>query len=59
VWSADTPFAPSQPDTQLPTTPTNLQGAPFSATRIDLSWTAATDNIGVTSYRVLRDGGPH
>jgi fibronectin type 3 domain-containing protein len=46
------------PDTTPPTAPTGLT-ATFNATTntIDLSWTAATDNVGVTGYRIFRDGG--
>jgi len=43
-------------DTQAPTVPTNLTATAVSATQINLSWTAATDNIGVTGYRILRNG---
>lgn len=45
-------------DTTPPTAPTSLT-ATFNASTnaIDLSWTAATDNVAVTGYRVFRDGG--
>ncbi|MFA5127365.1 MAG: MopE-related protein, partial [Patescibacteria group bacterium] len=43
----------SSTDTQSPTTPTNLV-ATASGTQISLSWAAATDNIGVTGYQILR-----
>jgi len=42
-------------DSQPPTAPTNLTASATTG-RVDLSWTAATDNVGVTGYRVLRDG---
>jgi uncharacterized delta-60 repeat protein len=50
--------APSTTDTTPPAAPTGLT-ATFnpSTNAIDLSWTAATDNVGVTGYRVFRDGG--
>jgi len=44
------------PDTQAPTTPTNLTASAISSSQINLSWTASTDNIGVTGYRVYRGG---
>jgi len=46
-------------DTTPPTAPTGLT-ATFNAgtNAIDLSWTAATDNVAVTGYRIYRDGGP-
>ncbi len=45
-------------DTTPPTAPTGLT-ATFNSTSnaIDLSWTAATDNVAVTGYRIYRDGG--
>ncbi|WP_347107526.1 galactose oxidase-like domain-containing protein [Paenarthrobacter sp. S56] len=46
--------APSQ-DTTPPSAPAGL-AASASAGQIALSWTASTDNVGVTSYRVSRDG---
>jgi hypothetical protein len=42
-------------DTQAPTTPT-LSAAAKSATEVDLSWTASTDNVGVAGYQVTRNG---
>jgi fibronectin type 3 domain-containing protein len=39
-----------------PTPPTNLTAHGVTPTRIDLGWTAATDNVGVTGYAVYRDG---
>jgi chitodextrinase len=43
------------PDTQAPTAPGGLAATP-GLSHIALSWTAATDNIGVTSYRILKNG---
>ena len=42
-------------DTESPSTPGNLTAQPTAA-QIDLNWTAATDNVGVTLYRVSMDG---
>ncbi|WP_248930570.1 DUF4832 domain-containing protein [Paenibacillus hamazuiensis] len=42
-------------DTQAPTAPSNVNGA-ASSTWIHLSWTASTDNRGVTGYDVYRGG---
>ena len=42
-------------DLQAPTAPTNLTAAP-SAGQVSLAWTGSTDNVGVTGYRVIRDG---
>ncbi len=46
--------APGPPDTQAPTVPTGLSATPVSATQINLAWTASSDNVGVTGYRVER-----
>jgi methionine-rich copper-binding protein CopC len=43
------------PDSVAPTAPT-LSAATLSGTTANLTWTAATDNIGVTGYQVLRNG---
>jgi glucose/arabinose dehydrogenase/PKD repeat protein len=44
------------PDTQAPSAPASLTATP-GANRIDLSWPASTDNVGVTGYRVERCQG--
>ncbi len=43
-------------DNTPPTAPSNLAASAVSTSAIDLSWTASTDNIGVTGYRIYRDG---
>src|SRR3989441_20994 len=42
------------PDTQAPTAPGTLTATAASGAQINLSWAAATDNVGVTAYRVER-----
>lgn len=42
------------PDTDPPTVPADLAATAVSSSRIDLSWTASTDNTGVTGYRIFR-----
>ncbi|NNL33797.1 MAG: T9SS type A sorting domain-containing protein [Flavobacteriaceae bacterium] len=43
-------------DTEAPSAPTNLLASNPSASTIDLSWDASTDNVGVTSYDIYVDG---
>ena len=43
-------------DTEAPTAPTNLSSSNTTETTTDLSWTASTDNVGVTDYDVYQDG---
>jgi chitodextrinase len=45
------------PDTQAPTAPSNLTATAVSSSQINLTWTASTDNVGVTGYRVERCQG--
>ncbi|MDP9483365.1 MAG: hypothetical protein M3P84_09105 [Chloroflexota bacterium] len=39
-----------------PGAPGSLQATASGATTVGLTWTAATDNVGVDHYRVVRDG---
>jgi chitodextrinase len=41
-------------DTTPPSTPTGLDGSSTSPTTTSLSWTASSDNVGVTGYSILR-----
>ncbi len=43
-------------DTSPPTTPGSLTAKVVTETRVDLSWKASTDNVGVVGYDVLRNG---
>jgi chitodextrinase len=43
-------------DSEAPSAPTELNATVTSATRVDLSWSPADDNVGVTGYRIYRDG---
>jgi chitodextrinase len=44
-------------DTQPPSTPAGLTATVVSSSQINLSWTASTDNVGVTGYLVERCQG--
>ena len=43
-------------ETQSPTVPAGLTATALSNSQISLAWNAATDNVGVTTYRVSRNG---
>jgi hypothetical protein len=61
-WSGGDPHvwiykhAPAAPDTQPPSTPSNLTATAVSSSQINLTWTASTDNVGVVGYYLFRDG---
>ena len=59
VTSATTQASVTTPptDTQAPTAPTNPLATVVSSSQITLNWTASTDNVGVTGYRVERCQG--
>jgi len=52
-----TATTPAPPDTTPPTAPSGLTATAASTSRINLAWTAATDNVGVTGYLVERCQG--
>ena len=47
---------PAPTDVTPPSAPTSLKATAPSSTTTSLSWTAATDNVGVTGYKVYRGG---
>jgi chitodextrinase/regulation of enolase protein 1 (concanavalin A-like superfamily) len=49
-------FTPAPPDTTPPSAPAGLSAVPGANPQVDLTWTASTDNTGVTGYRVFRNG---
>ncbi len=53
----NTPIGAGTPDGQAPTAPGGLAATAVSASQINLSWTASTDNVGVTQYLIERQGG--
>jgi chitodextrinase len=46
-------------DVMPPSVPTALTVTYISNNRIDLSWNASVDNIGVSRYRIYRNGSAH
>ena len=49
---------PPSSDTQAPSAPGSLTSTIQNTTDVKLDWTAATDNVGVTEYRVHRSATP-
>lgn len=47
---------PGTVDIEPPSVPGNLQSDATDYNRVNLSWTASTDNVAVTSYEVWRNG---
>jgi chitodextrinase len=45
---------PPPTDTAPPSVPTGLSASAASSSSVSLSWSASTDNVGVTGYRVKR-----
>jgi chitodextrinase len=43
-------------DTAAPSAPSGLVTSTVASYEVDLGWNASTDNLGVTGYRVYRDG---
>src|SRR5919106_2834400 len=53
-----TATTPAPSDTTPPSDPSNLQATAVNSGRVDLSWGASTDNVGVTNYDIFRNGSP-
>ncbi len=51
-----TPITVAVKDQAKPSAPANLKAKVVSTTRVDLSWSVSTDNVGVTGYRIYRNG---
>jgi fibronectin type 3 domain-containing protein len=52
VVAGSTSFA----DVAPPSTPENLRSLAHSASEVELEWELASDDVGVTGYRIYRDG---
>src|SRR5262245_53426989 len=46
------------PDTSAPSTPSGLATSGVGPTALTLSWSASSDNVGVSGYRLFRNGAP-
>ena len=54
--SATVSVTPQQTDTTTPSTPANLASSITTHNSTALSWDASSDNVGVASYHVYKDG---
>ncbi len=54
--SPPTPTPTVTTDATAPTTPANLSASAVSTTQINLTWSASSDKVGVTGYRIFRGG---
>jgi chitodextrinase len=52
IYTAGTPL----PDTIPPSVPTNVTVSAKTSSSVSLTWSASTDNVGVTGYDVLLNG---
>jgi len=43
-------------DTQPPSAPGNVKAVALKGRKVRVSWSPATDNVGIAGYRVYRDG---
>jgi fibronectin type 3 domain-containing protein len=53
----NTAVSSAAPDTDAPTAPSGMTATTVSTSQINLSWSASTDNVGVTGYRLERCEG--
>ena len=44
------------PDTEAPSVPQNVAATAVKSDRMNISWSASADNVGVAGYNVFRDG---
>lgn len=56
VLGATNPGSYTVADTAAPSVPTGLTSPSQTDTSVSLSWTASTDNVGVTGYKIFRNG---
>ena len=56
VSNTETVVTTGVPDTEAPSAITDLSSANTTSTTTDLTWSASTDNVGVTNYEVFQDG---
>ena len=56
-WSLYATLSTGAPaDTTAPSTPTGVSATSPSSSQLSLTWTASTDNVAVTGYKIFRNG---
>jgi fibronectin type 3 domain-containing protein len=58
VSPASAPITITTTDVTPPTTPTNLAAAAAACTRVTLTWTASTDKLGISNYKIFAGLSP-
>ena len=56
VGNTETVLTPAVADTEAPSAVTDVSSSNTTSTGTDLTWSASTDNVGVTNYEVFQDG---
>lgn len=56
VLASTTPVTLTLADTAAPTAPTGLNASAIAITSVGLTWAASADNVGVSGYRIYRNG---
>jgi acid phosphatase type 7 len=52
------PASATTPADTAPSIPANVKAAATTSTRVDVTWSASTDDVGVTNYKITRNGSP-
>ncbi|WP_111307965.1 fibronectin type III domain-containing protein [Confluentibacter sediminis] len=55
-YAIDQTATSREPDTEVPTNPTGLVASNITQNTVNLTWTASTDNMAVTGYRIYNNG---
>ena len=56
TWTPGASGGGGSSDTTAPSAPSGLAATGTTASSTTLNWTAATDNVGVTGYQIIRNG---
>lgn len=56
-WGPGSSGSFTTPDTAPPSVPAGLAGSAPNSNRVNLTWAAASDNVGVSGYKIYRNSG--